>query len=60
MAEDNRIVDVGDILETDRGTFVTTGVSYTEDPETGERKYTYLIVNPADLIVEEEKDNGGE
>lgn len=57
---DNRKLDIGDILETDRGTFVTTGVQYTEDPETQERKFTYLIVNPADLITEEEQDNGGE
>jgi hypothetical protein len=54
MVEDNRKLDVQNVLETNQGTFVVTGVSYTENPETGERKYTYHIVDPADLIVEEE------
>lgn len=61
MAEetDGRLMDVGDIIESPRGTFVVTGVQYQETD--GERhSFTYLIKNPADLISEEEQDNGGE
>lgn len=55
--QDERKLEVGVTLETDKGTFVVTGVSYQEKEENGEQvrhNFTYSIKDPADLIEETE------
>jgi hypothetical protein len=50
--DDGRKLDVTDVLETEHGTFVVTGVQY-QDLEEGHGNFTYQIKDPADLIVDE-------
>jgi hypothetical protein len=56
MAEeptDGRKFDVQEVVETQNGTFVVTGVQYRDDPETGEHvNFTYQIKSPEDIIEE--------
>lgn len=53
MAEDNRVFDVQEVVETQHGTFVCVGVQYQDDPETGEHvNFTYQIKSPEDIIEE--------
>ena len=52
MAEDDRKLDIGNVLETQVGTYVVTGVQTTE--QDGVKNFTYLIKDPADLIEGEE------
>lgn len=57
---DGRKLQETEVLETPAGTFVVTGVSYQDAPEGEHINFTYLIKDPADLIVHEEAEEDGE
>lgn len=52
---DTRKLDNTQVLETQFGTFVVTGVQYQEDSEGNHVNFTYQIKDPADIVVPEEE-----
>lgn len=55
---DRRLIDVGDVIETENGPLVCTSVQFRETEEHGRYNFTYIMKNQVELqqrIVGEEQ-----